>query len=469
MLQANTKAHWDVAIAGAGSGGIGAAIAAARLGMKTLLVEKAGAIGGTAVRAGVHTWEPGAGGTGVPFDIYLELKNIPGATGIYSIGRHCCWPEPGRQPFPGGEGIITPAGRYADTLRRHGAKSLREDEAFCRAHWRGVVFDPGPYVSIVKQMLEETGRCEIMTGSELTGLECAGGTLAAARISGGRRITADAWIDCTADGSLCMACGAEAAPRGNAPLNGVSLIYRISRSSSGPAPNAAPETLPHCWWAPRFPVVACAQCPNGDRLCNMLPTMSGEEYLALGERAALEECRSRVHAHWQWLRVNFREFRDHSISWIAPELGVRERRRILCEYMLGGGDLAAGLAAQNRNDIVAIADHAMDRHGEGGGCVELAAPYGIPFQCLVPKGLQNVLVASMAAGFTPEAASSCRLSRTVMQLGQAAGTAAALAKQLGVQPRDVPAVRLQEQLRRDHVQLEWPISESIARRLAKES
>ena len=85
----------DVIVIGAGSGGIGAAWAAARRGLDVLLVEQSDSIGGTVTRAGVSTWEMGAGGAGLPFDIYRRLKEIPCAVGIYSYGRHMLWTRPG--------------------------------------------------------------------------------------------------------------------------------------------------------------------------------------------------------------------------------------------------------------------------------------------------------------------------------------------------------------------------------------
>ncbi len=69
--------QYDVIVVGAGSGDIGAALAASRLGLSVLLVEQADGIGGTAVRGGVHIWEMGVGGTGLPFDIYRRLKQLP--------------------------------------------------------------------------------------------------------------------------------------------------------------------------------------------------------------------------------------------------------------------------------------------------------------------------------------------------------------------------------------------------------
>ena len=134
--------RYDVVVVGGGSGGIGAALAAARLGASVLLIEKADTLGGTAVRGGVHCWEMGAGGTGIPFDIYRRLACLPNAVGVYSIGRHCLWPGPDEDlPFPGGESVIDPSREYIDSLRRLGAKSMKEDEEFVREHWHGVSWD----------------------------------------------------------------------------------------------------------------------------------------------------------------------------------------------------------------------------------------------------------------------------------------------------------------------------------------
>ncbi|MCK4590983.1 MAG: FAD-dependent oxidoreductase, partial [Candidatus Latescibacteria bacterium] len=66
-----------------------------------------------------------------------------------------------------------------------------------------------------------------------------------------------------------------------------------------------------------------------------------------------------------------------------------------------------------------------------------------------------------AASFSSLAASSCRLSRTMMQLGQAAGTAAAIAKELDLDLPNVPPDRLRAQLREQHVQLEWPPTDTM--------
>ena len=162
-------------------------------------------------------------------------------------------------------------------------------------------------------------------------------------------------------------------------------------------------------------------------------------------------------AHWHYLqtRIDFPEFKRYTISWIAPSLGVRETARVVGEYILTEHEILKGISRQTDPDIITLADHAMDRHGEGGGCIELREPYGVPYRCLLPKGIDNLLVACRGASFSSIAASSCRLSRTMMALGHAAGVAAALAKENGVALRAVPAEALRETLRLQHADLDW--------------
>ena len=463
-----TDHSYDIVVMGAGSGGIGAALAAARMGADVLLIEKGDRIGGNAAWGGVNCWEPGAGGTGIPFDIYRALKGTPNAVGVYSYGRHMCWPESNMPPFPGGEHLVDPERGYIDSLQRHGSLGIREDESFIRAHWHGVVFEPEAYVTVVEHLLKGTGCCEIRTGTTFTGVDHRDGRITAVRLDDGGRVTARSWIDSTHTGTLARACGCEILPRGPAPLNAVTLIYRITPVES-PEKEALPSDVPgDCWWAPRFPVMSCVQYPNGDRNCNMLPTMTGEECESLGIRDAYLECKRRVRAHWHWIQSEYPEFRDYRLNWIAARLGIRETVHVRCDYPLSEQDLTDGLSGQIHRDVVAIADHAMDRHGEGGGCKELAQPYGIPLRSLVPQGTSNLLVASMAAGFTPVAATSCRLSRTMMQIGQAAGTAAALGCGAGIDPGYLDPAALREALRAQRVQLEWPMSRNLRIHLTDE-
>ena len=86
----------ELAVIGGGSGGLAAALAAARLGVDVVVVERAECLGGNSVRGGVNIWEPGVGGTGIPFELYHRLRQQSNAVGIYSFGRHASWFDPKR-------------------------------------------------------------------------------------------------------------------------------------------------------------------------------------------------------------------------------------------------------------------------------------------------------------------------------------------------------------------------------------
>jgi hypothetical protein len=86
-------------------------------------------------------------------------------------------------------------------------------------------------------------------------------------------------------------------------------------------------------------------------------------------------------------------------------------------------------------------------------------------RCLQPKAMNNLLVACRGGSFSSIAASSCRLSRTMMALGHAAGTACAVAKKHSLALREVPFDELRRYLSAEHVELEWPRPPAEADRL----
>ncbi len=248
--------HCDLAVIGGGSGGFGAALAAARQGLDVVLVEQADQLGGNSVRGGVHCWEMGAGGTGIPFDLYRRLRQIPGAAGIYSIGRHGLWFKPDKEPyrFPGGESVIDPTRSYADTLRRHGTRGMAADEAACRELWHGVVFEPDAMAATMKAMLDETRRCRVLLNTAFQTVQATAGRVEFLQLDDGQRIVARSYVDATGDGWLCLGArcevmtGQEARDRFDEPsapaqpnqnANGVTLIYRVTQK-----PKPGMEPLP---------------------------------------------------------------------------------------------------------------------------------------------------------------------------------------------------------------------------------
>jgi hypothetical protein len=475
---------YDLIIVGAGSGGIAAAIAAGRLGVNVLLVEKQNYVGGNATQSGVSVWEMGIGGTGIPFDVYKRLKKIPKAVGIYSFKKHRKWQlKSGDSPLhPGAEIVIDSSVKYIDTLKRHGSGSGINNQPFVIRNWHGVPFEPAIFQEDVEKMIGDTGNVTLIKNTSVVEVICNKDQVQSLKLSTNDFISASYYIDSTDNGYICQQAGCEvmfgqeSKDRFNEPnapdsksgkLNGVSLIYRIRQV------HTTDEVVqPVCWWANEFPPTSIVEYPNGDLNINMLPTMEGIEFSTYSDYStAYEECRRRVLAHFQHLRYSYPPYRNSKIVWIAPALGVREGKRIVGEYVLKEQDIRAGISKQKQHDIIALADHALDTHGTStgrSGCAELEEPYGIPFRCLLPKGFSNLLIASRAASFSSLAASSCRLSRTMMQLGQAAGTAVYLANKSKLSLQNIDYTTLRQLLLEQNVQLEYPISPKLKQYLENE-
>ena len=435
----------DVCIVGGGSGGYSAAIAAARAGADCILVERQPMLGGTSTAAYVCHWPPGPGDS-LAQEIYGRLDKL-GAVGITSdhnadrkLGSFGLW-------------LITPGATYEQTLRRCG---------FQRTDWRGVAFDPHKLGEVVLQMLAETGNCRVMLNTMFVDLKIDGRRIVAIQAtadgSAQYNIRARVFIDSTGGAHLCRAAGYEtmlgpdskdrfgerfAPDTPGTALNAISLCYRV-RKSENPKRQPAPDPPVKKW--PRSAHVS--SLPNGDLILNPLATIPGRDLIDLGYAECMRRAKRLVQAQWHWLQEN-PTFAPYEFHDFAPMLGIRESYRVVGEYVLTQQDLEAGLNQQTHPDIIAVADHSMDVHGKGSRRVhgKLKAPYGIPYRCLVPKGSTNLLVACRGASFSQIAASSCRLSRTIIQLGQAAGTAAAMAAENEVPVAKIDVAKLREKLK----------------------
>jgi hypothetical protein len=139
----------------------------------------------------------------------------------------------------------------------------------------------------------------------------------------------------------------------------------------------------------------------------------------------------------------------------AGTVGVRETRRITGDYRLTAEDV---LGAVKFDDAVARGTYPIDVHNpEGKGTVLMYLPpgeyYDIPLRCLLPLGLDNLLVAGRCISGTHEAHSSYRVMPICVATGQAAGVCAALAAGNARSSREVPTREVQEELLRQGANL----------------
>lgn len=122
----------------------------------------------------------------------------------------------------------------------------------------------------------------------------------------------------------------------------------------------------------------------------------------------------------------------------GTQVGVRETRHILGDYVLNGADVLEG---RKFEDSIAQCSYPIDIHDPQGPRGRLegihADHYEIPYRCLVPRDVENLLVAGRPISADHEGAASARVIPPCYATGQAAGTAASLAIKQGVAPRDV--------------------------------
>jgi len=443
---------YDLVVIGGGSGGFGATLAAARRGLRVLLVERGPMLGGNSTLGGVNTWEPGIGGPGFHAELYELLKRQPNAIGV-SRTIHT-W----TQDEPWGRSRVDPALPYRQSLRRSGID--RDDLA-------RVTFEPQAMATAMQSMLEQTGHVTVCIGTSFAGATCSGDRLESVEIETdgqSRQVTAAFMIDATANLNVATAVGCatylgcepqamyeepSAPPAHENRLNGVSLCFRVTPTDDRtiePLPPGVPDEPRQCSFS-------ITEYPNGDLNLNPLPIMEGIEFHQLGPAEGRRICEQRVHQAWRWLQQE-KGFDKYRMVSLSPFTGVREGPRLIARRVLTENDVRAGCSGKKDADRwITLADHALDVHGQGHLCREVNEPYGVPYDCLLPREYSNLAVACRGAGFSHLGASSCRLSRTMMQLGHAAGLACALAVRTESQLPDVAVDQIQQLLSEDNVTL----------------
>ncbi len=158
------------------------------------------------------------------------------------------------------------------------------------------------------------------------------------------------------------------------------------------------------------------------------------------------EAREQVPVIIDFLKRYVPGFERATLTTTSSEIGVRETRHILGEYVLTLEDVRAG---RRFEDTVAACGYPVDIHSPDGSDIELerVPAYGIPYRCLTVKGFDNLLVAGRCFSATHEALASARVMAPCMAMGQAAGEAAGLALKTGCAVQDVSVPKLRENLK----------------------
>lgn len=146
---------------------------------------------------------------------------------------------------------------------------------------------------------------------------------------------------------------------------------------------------------------------------------------------------------------NIPGFENCKLIMTAPEIGIRESRMIEGEYTLTGEVLKACTVF---DDAIALGNYEIDIHSpDGSGTSHYffkeGEYYTVPYRCLIPKNSENLLVAGRCISVDHEAQASMRIMPIVCTIGEAAGTAAAIAFKSGKNVRDIDIPLLRKTLK----------------------
>jgi hypothetical protein len=161
------------------------------------------------------------------------------------------------------------------------------------------------------------------------------------------------------------------------------------------------------------------------------------------------EAREQVFEMLAFLKENIEGFENARVLSTAMQIGIRESRKVIGEYTLTVEDLKS---LARFEDGIATANYDIDIHnpeGEGTSHYYFNKDewYEIPYRCLVPLGMKNLLVAGRCISATHEAQASFRIMPYCCEIGQAAGVAVSVARNRETDLRDADVSEIRDLLR----------------------
>jgi glycine/D-amino acid oxidase-like deaminating enzyme len=409
----------DVIVVGSGSAGATAAIAAARSGARTTLVERFGFLGGTSTQV---------------LDTFY---------GFYTPGSQAC-------KVVGGVPDDVVAG-----LKRYGAAFERPNSFGAGT---GVTYDP-TMLKIVWENLALAAGVRLLLHSFCTDVLMEGDRITGVIVDGKRgllKLTARVVIDCTGDADVCHQAGAAYERAGDIdPAQTLTTTFRLANVDVPRAQAFGKKALAQAmedaaasgYNLPRREGSGHITTQAGviHTIMTRVADVDGTDPVAL--TAAEVEGRQQALEYARFLRDRVPGYEDAVLSWLCAPIGVRETRRVYGRYRLTRADC---LAARKFADAVGACGAPIEDHHAGADTAWAYLPdgmtYDIPFGTLVPQTKTGLLVAGRCFSATHDAHASCRSMAQTMTMGQAAGVAAALSVREDMLPHELPIAPLQTAL-----------------------
>ena len=411
----------DALVVGAGSAGAVAAITAARLGARVLLVEREGTLGGTS--------------TAVLDTFY----------GFYT---------PGDRPRRVVDGV------GGEVVRRLHEREAAFERPNTYGAGTGVTYNPEVLRAVWDELCREAG-VEVLVHTSVVdvAVDEPGGTIAEVLlVSGTELLVVDPQVVIDASGDAVVAHLAGARSEGFADVDdpqAMTVTFTL-----GPVDEAAWGSVTRQDVLDLLEVAAARGYDLPRRDGSVHPTtVPGVHFVHMTKVADLDprdpfalseaERRGRAQAmeYTRFLADMVPGFGDAKPAWMSRRLGVRESRRVVGRYWLVRDDVLSG---RRFPDAIAQAGAPIEVPGRGTGTdwayVEGGATYDIPYRCLLPADLDGMLVAGRCLSASHDAHASARNMAQCMAMGQAAGTAAALAVDAETHPAGLDARAVRKQL-----------------------
>ncbi len=394
---------YDVIVVGGGTAGLAAAVAAARSGARTALIERYGFLGGMATAGMVST-----------------------ICGLYRTSSS-------GPPEPLNEGFAETVARRLPAMPGCGAP-VRRGRTWV------LPYTPFAFACLADELTAAASHLDVYLHAYLVGLATTAGRVEAVRVATWERLvelTAQAFVDASGDAVVAHLAGVATVTSPLAARQLPSLVFvlqHVDTEALGPGPRVALlRSLVTAEQEGRLPKgaanLALAPSPqSGEVVCKL--TLSGiaeelpstRDFLTVAE----QEGRKRAFAVTEFLKA-LPAFARAFVSHAAPQVGVRESRRVIGRYQLTRDDI---LDARKFADGIARASWPIELWEEGrlGATYEYlpdGSHYDIPLGCLQARDVENLFVAGRCMSATHEALGSARVIGTCLATGEAAGRAAA--------------------------------------------
>jgi glycine/D-amino acid oxidase-like deaminating enzyme len=430
-------AETDVLVVGSGAAGSSAAIAAARNGARTLICERYGFLGGTSTLVldtfyGFYT--PGSKSRkvvgGVADDVVAGLRS-----------QDACFERP--NTYGAGTGIT-----YHPEL--------------LKVVWERLAAEAG-----VRVLLHAWVQDVLREGDRLAGV-------VVATKSGLQALRARIIIDASGDADVCAAAGVPFEQAGELePAQTLTTSFRMANVDLARRKTVGKDELHRLMAEAAEAGYALPRREGSDHAMPILGFTSTimtrvQSFERRGGRvvnatdpallsAAEQEGRRQALEYARFLRDRVPGYERASFAGFGAQIGIRETRRVHGDYRLTAEDV---LGARQFDDQIGLCGAPIEDHHGGRDtrwqCLPDGTCVGIPYRTLLPKGIDGLLVAGRCFSATHDAHASVRSMGQCMAMGQAAGTAAALASMRRLPPRELPIPLLRELLRAQGAVLEVP-------------